>query len=141
MFVNFQLLKSKPHGYRGKISECNKNHPKTTWKLINTLTGRSNILKRNSEVKSESETFHHDENISEAIDKFFINISLKKASQVTDPSIRYSESFLQDQAVTIPTFHFIFFPEENVLKTFRHLFVSKGSGLDKISATILRLKL
>ena len=102
-FGIFQLLKSKPHDYRKKISEFNKNHPKTTWKLINTRFGGSNKLKHTSKVKSENETFHDDENISEAIDKWLINIS---PLNFTNPSINNIETFLEDHAVTIPSFNF-----------------------------------
>ena len=137
--VNIQLRKSKSHYYRQKIGECKKNDPKTTWTLINTLIGRSSGSKHINEVKVDNETFRDDESISEAFNEFFINIGPKSASEVRNPSINKIETFLEDHAVTIPSFHFSTIPVENVLNTLRHLNASKGTGLDKIPARMLRI--
>ena len=72
--VNIQLRKSKPHYFRQKIDECNKNDPNTTWKLINSLIGRSSKSKHINEVKVGNETFRDDENISEAFNEFLIKL-------------------------------------------------------------------
>ena len=84
-------------------------------------------------------TFRDDENISKAFNEFFINIGPKLASEVRNPSTNKIETFLEDQAVTTPSFHFSNIPVENVLNTLRHLNVSKGTGLDKIPAKMLRI--
>ena len=43
--VNIEIRKSNSHYYCQKIGECNKNDPKNTWKLINSLTGHSSKSK------------------------------------------------------------------------------------------------
>ena len=137
--VNIQLRKSKSYYYRQKIGECKKNDPKTTWTLINTLIGRSSSSKHINEVKVDNETFRDDENISEAFNEFFINIGPKLASEVRNLSTNKIETFLEDHVVTFPSFHFSTIPVENVLNTLRRLNVSKGTGLDKIPAKMLRI--
>ena len=92
-----------------------------------------------NEVKVDNETFRDDENISEAFNEFFINIGPKLASEVRNLSTNKIETFLEDHAVTFPSFHFSTIPVENVLNTLRHLNVSKGTGLDKIPAKMLRI--
>ena len=113
---NIQFRKSRSHCYRQK-GEWKKNDPKTNWKLINTLIGRSSSSKHTNEVKADDETFRDDENISEAFNAFFINIGRKLDSEVTNPSINKIETSLEDHAVSIPFFHFSVIPGENVLNT------------------------
>jgi hypothetical protein len=47
--------------------------------------------------------------------------------------------YLENNKLAIPSFRFMFIPVDNVLKTLRHLNVSKGAGLDKIPAKMLRI--
>jgi hypothetical protein len=49
--VNIEIRKSKSRYYCQKISECNKNDPITTWKLINSLTGRASKTKHINEIE------------------------------------------------------------------------------------------
>ena len=44
-----------------------------------------------------------------------------------------------DNELIIPSFRFMLIPVDNVLKTLRYLNVSKGAGLDKIPAKMLRI--
>ena len=116
------MLMRKRDYYKKQSVEYNSGHHcrlYQAWKLINSLTGRSSKSKHINEV--DNKTFRDDENISEAFNEFFINISSKLALEVTNPSINQIETFLEEHLVTIPSLHFTFIPVENVLKTLRHL--------------------
>jgi hypothetical protein len=63
--------------YCQKIGEWNKNHPKTTRKLINYLTGRASKTKHINEIEIDDKIIlRNEENISEAFNEFFINITI-----------------------------------------------------------------
>ena len=70
-----------------------------------------------------------------------INIGPKLASEVSNQSTNKVETYLENNKLAIPSFRFMFIPVDNVLKTLslRHLNVSKGAGLDKIPAKMLRI--
>jgi hypothetical protein len=68
-----------------------------------------------------------------------INIGPKIASEVSNQSTNKVETYLENNKLAIPSFRFMFIPVDNVLKTLRHLNVSKGAGLDKIPAKMLRI--
>ena len=137
--VNIEIRKSKSRYYCQKIGECNKNDPKNTWKLINSLTGHSSISKHINEIEVDDKTFRDDKNISGAFNKFFTNIGPKLASEITNITINNVETYLENSESTIPSFCFMPIPVENVLKTLRQLNISKGVGLDKIPAKMLRI--
>ena len=42
--VNIEIRKNKSSYFREKIAECNKNDPKNTWKLINSLILQKNHI-------------------------------------------------------------------------------------------------
>ena len=63
--------------YCQKIGECNKNDPKTTWKIINYFIGRAGKTKHINEIEIDDKIIRNDENISEAFNEFFINIGPK----------------------------------------------------------------
>ena len=46
---------------------------------------------------------------------------------------------MENNELIIPSFRFMFIPVDNVLKTLRYLNLSKGAGLDKIPAKMLRI--
>ena len=78
------MQKSKLRYYRQKIGECDKTDPKTTWKLMNSLTGRaSKSSGRVNEIEIGDTIIYDDENISESFNDFFINIGPKLASELT----------------------------------------------------------
>ena len=54
-------------------------------------------------------------------------------------TINSVETYLENNESIIPSFRFMPIPVENVLKTLRQLNISKGSGLDKIPAKMLRI--
>ena len=137
--VNIEIRKSKSRYYCQKIGECNKNDLKNTWKLINSLTGHSSMSKHINEIEVDDKTFRDDKNISEAFNEFFTNIGPKLASEVTNMTINSVETYLENNESIIPSFRFMPIPVENVLKTLRQLNISKGAGLDKIPAKMLRI--
>ena len=137
--VYIEIRKSKSRYYCQKIDECNKNDPKNTWKLINSLTGHSSMSKHINEIEVDDKTFRDDKNISEAFNEFFTNIGPKLASEVTNMTINSVETYLENNESIIPSFRFMPIPVENILKTLRQLNISKGAGLDKIPAKMLRI--
>ena len=54
-------------------------------------------------------------------------------------TINSVETYLENNESIIPSFRFMPIPVENVLKTLRQLNISKGAGLDKIPAKMLRI--
>ena len=139
--VNIEMRKSKLRYYRQKIGECDKTDPKTTWKLMNSLTGRaSKSSGRVNEIEIGDTIIYDDENISESFNDFFINIGPKLASELTKQWTNKVDIYLKSHADSnIPSFRFMYIPVEKVLKTLRHLKISKSTGLDKIPAKMLRI--
>ena len=69
----------------------------------------------------------------------FTDIGPKLASEVTNMTINNVGTYLENNESIIPSFRFMPIPVENVLKTPRQLNISKGAGLDKIPAKMLRI--
>ena len=97
------------------------------------------MSKHINEIEVDDKTFRDDKNISEAFNEFFTNIGPKLASEVTNMTINSVETYLENNESIIPSFRFMPIPVENVLKTLRQLNISKGAGLDKIPAKMLRI--
>ena len=64
--VNTEIRKNKSSYFREKIAECNRNHPKNTWKLINSLMGRNDKSNHIKEIKIDDQVLSKNEN-------FFLN--------------------------------------------------------------------
>ena len=140
--VNSEIRKKKSCYFREKLEECNRNDPKNTWKLINSLTGRRNISNPIKEIKINGQTITNNEDIAEAFNDFFINIGPKLASDETRISPNNVSTYLKphdSNQSNSPSFHFTYVPVENVLMTLRRLKVSKSSSIDKIPAKMLRI--
>ena len=104
------MRKSKLRYYCQKIGECNKIDPKTTWKLINSLTGRaSKPSGRVNEIEIDDKIISDDENISESFNDFFINIGPKLASELTKQSTNKVDTYLKSHVDSnIPSFRFMY---------------------------------
>ena len=136
--VNIEMRKAKSNYYRKKIEDCKKTDPKTTWKLINSLTGKVNKPAHVNEIRVGDKIISDDKGISEAFNDFFINIGPKLAAQSTKQSSNKVATYLNSSS-DIPPFRFSNIPVENVLLTLKQLKVSKSTGLDKIPAKILKI--
>ena len=97
------------------------------------------MSKHINEIEVDDKTFRDDKNISEAFNEFFTNIGPKLASEVSNMTINSVETYLENNESIIPSFRFMPIPVENVLQTLRQLNISKGAGLDKIPAKMLRI--
>ena len=81
--------------------KCEKNDPKTTWKLINYLIGGASKTKHVNEIEIDDKIIRNDENISEAFNEFFIiNIGPKLASEISNQSTNKVETYLENNKST-----------------------------------------
>ena len=51
--VNIEMRKSKSNDFQQKIKDCEKIDPKVTWKLINSLVGKSHKSNHVTEIELE----------------------------------------------------------------------------------------
>ena len=84
--------------------ECNKNYPKYTWKLINSLmscNNKSNLIK---EIKVDDQIISNNNKVAEAFNDYFINIGPKLASDVTRLSPNNVNTYLKSPDSDLPSF-------------------------------------
>ena len=137
--VNIEIRKNKSSCFREKIAECNKNGPKNTWKLINSLMSRNNKSNLIKEIKLDDQIICKNKKIAEVFNDYFINIGPELASDVTRLSPNNVNTYLKLPVSDSPSFHFTYIPVENVLTTLRYLKGCKSTDTDKIPAKMLRI--
>ena len=111
--------------------------PKATWKLINSLVGKSHKSNHVTEIELEGKNTVDGSEISEAYNDYFINIGPKLAAESTSNSSNNVHKYLKTNKLNYPFFSFENVLVDSVLLTLRHLQTSKSTGLDNISAKML----
>ena len=137
--VTIEMRKSKSNYFQQKIKDCEKIDPKATWKLINSLVGKSHKSNHVTEIELEGKNTVDGSEISEAFNDYFINIGPKLAAESTSNSSNNVHKYLKTDKLNYTFFSFENVLVDNVLLTLRHLQTSKSTGLDNISAKMLKI--
>jgi hypothetical protein len=93
--VTIEMRKSKSNYFQQKIKDCEKIDRKATWKLINSLVGKSHKSNRVTEIELESKITVDGSEISEAFDDYFRNIGPKLAAESTSNSSNNVHKYIQ----------------------------------------------
>ncbi len=112
--------------FNKKIKDCEKIDPKATWKLINSLVGKSHKSNHVTETEYEGKNTVDGSEISEAFNDYFINIRPKLAAESTPNSSNNVHKYLKTNKLNYPFFSFDNVLVDNVLLTLRHLQTSKS---------------
>jgi hypothetical protein len=137
--VNIEMRKSKSNCFQQKIKDCENIDPKATWKLINSLVGKPQKSNHVTEIELDDKNTVDGSEISEAFNDYFINIGPKLAVESTSNSSNNIHKYLKTNKLNYLFFSFENVLVENVQLTLRHLQTSKSTGLDNISAKMLKI--
>lgn len=135
--VNSEIKYAKELYYQKAFSE-NQGNPKKTWGIINEITSRKREHANIKEIKLNGSSITNTEEISEVLNGHFATIGPKLAAEV--PLVEGGSSHL---AYLTPQSEITFSLKETmvpeVFSLLSKLCKSKATGLDKISAKMLRL--
>ena len=136
--VNNDIRRAKENHYKTALCENEKNL-KRTWSIINEITSRKQTLSLVKEVKCNDKTFTDPNQICEVFNEHFASIGPKLAEEI--PANVTGHSHLD--YLTIQNHEHSFqFQETNTSAVFSllsKLCKSKATGLDRISAKLLRV--
>ena len=93
--VNIEMRKSKSNYFQQKIKDCENIDPKATWKLINSLVGKSHKSNHVTEIELEGKNTVDGSEISKAFNEYFINIGPKLAAESTSISSNNVDKYLK----------------------------------------------
>ncbi len=100
--VTTEMRKSKSNYFQQKIKDCEKIDPKATWKLINSLVGKSHKSNHVTEIEYEGKNTVDGSEISEAFNDYFINIGQKLAAESTSSSSNNVHKYLKTNELNYP---------------------------------------
>lgn len=131
--VNIAIKKAKVDYVTGEVDN-DRGDSSRTWKAINMLLGRKSKVSGITELKVDDSTITNPLLISETFNEHFSTIGTKISSNVQTTSV-LPESFVKPSQST-----FVFTPisVSTIQRLLSTLSVAKASGLDKISAMLLR---
>ena len=135
--VTIELRNTKRAYYNNEI-EKQKGDPKRTWKTINQLIGNQKSNPAITEVKINDESITSPAGITETFNNHFVNVGSKLASEngdSTEHSFRDFKDFIQPAS---GIFEFRTTDTRKVCKLINKLCTSKATGLDGISARLLK---
>lgn len=131
---SIKLAKKK---FLSKAFEDNKNDPRKTWNLINSLTGNNtskNAISEEFIVDGESITNKSD--IANGLNNFFTGIASKLTSEMDIPDVSF-ESYLGQPPATQFTFHTV--DKDTVGKAIDNLKCKPTRDCDGLSTELLKL--
>ena len=129
-------IKIAKESYYKKSFNVHKNDPQRTWQTINELTSRkNNTFVKELTVNGVSVTNPTD--LSDAFNEHFSTIGLKLANEIP-PTANGNKSCLEYLNITDQRFHFTLTSSSQVFSLLNKLSKSKATGLDKISARLIR---
>ena len=131
--VNTEIKNAKRRYYDGAF-ERNANNPKKTWQTINEIMSRKKNKLVINEIECEGTTVHNPSEVAEKFNKYFSEIGPKLAKEIKCVDTSYKHYLIK----TDKRFNFEPTNSSNVLKLLSKLCKSKATGLDNISAKLLR---
>ena len=131
--VNVALRKAKSAFYASQIENVTAN-PKKAWKTVNDILGRKQRTDDVREIKINDHSVTSPEEIAEKFNDYFTSIGRSLAENIHNIECNYS------QFVNRVDVSFLFQPVSlsQVYKLLNSLSVCKASGIDKISAKVLK---
>ena len=135
--VNSEIKNAKALYYANALHE-NKNNLKKTWNIINELTSRKQYNSHVSELKVNGSSITNPQELSNEFNDYFVNIGPKLADKITcnqntNSYMEYLEPL--DNGIN---FQMKTITSSNVFSMLSKLSKSKATGLDRISARLLR---
>ena len=135
--VNSEIKQVKEFYYQKAFSESQGN-PKKTWGIINEITSRKRNISNVNEIKLNGSSITNTQEISEAFNSHFATIGPKLAAEIPlveggSPHLDYL-TFQSENAFSLKET-----TTSEVFSLLSKLCKTKATGLDKISAKMLRL--
>ena len=134
--VNRKVCECKSNYYETFIKE-NNNNPSGLWKTLNELTSRGTHSSSPTSVISEGVEHKTSKTIASLFNNFFTNIGISLANAIKQKCA--SKTFHSDQPPQVnSTFKFKEIEVLSVQKQLSALKINKSTGLDRISARLLK---
>ena len=135
--ANIALRSAKKNYYVNKFSN-NRRNPKASWKTINDILGRSKKQDVIKGIKLPEKTVSSIEELVDVFNEHFINICPNLAETIQNENDSSFQDFINKQD---PEFSF---QPVSIVKVYNYnlinnLSTSKATGIDKISAKVLRM--
>ena len=131
--VNIALRKAKKEYYKTQIQN-QSGDPKRAWRTVNNILGRKHPDGGINEITVDNKPISSPGDIAQLFNDYFINIGPKLASSIVS-DCSYSEFLTKVQG----EFCFKLIEVSQIRKLFNSLSLSKATGIDRISAKILKL--
>ena len=132
--VNNVIKKAKKSYYLKSFSACDGNSHKT-WDIINDVTGRKSEIAIINELEFEDKKLTDPTEIAEGFNKFFAEIGPKLSKNIADTDTCLDEFLNQSISVNFSVQQI---SPSLVLSHLRKLCMRKATGLDTVSARLLR---
>ena len=132
--ANSALRSAKKDYYVNKFSNNHRN-PKASWKTINDILGRSKKQDVIKEIKLPEKTVTSTEELVDVFNEHFINIGPNLAETIQNENDGSFQDYINKQD---PEFTFQPVSIVKVYNLINNLWTSKATGIDKISAKVLR---
>ena len=134
--VNKQIREGKSNYYEKLIKENNKN-PSGLWKTLNEITSRSKPSSAPSSIISNGMEHKDTKSIASLFNNFFTNIGITLANAIKQKYTRSTPASNPPYQVHA-TFQFKEIEISSVIKQLSTLKTNKSTGLDRISARLLK---
>ena len=134
--VNKQIREGKSSYYENLIKENNKN-PSGLWKTLNEITSRSKPSSAPSSIISNGIEHKDTKSIASLFNNFFTNIGITLANAIKQKYTRSTPASNPPYQVHA-TFQFKEIEISSVIKQLSTLKTNKSTGLDRISARLLK---
>ena len=131
--VNVSLRKAKSAFYASQIENITGN-PKKAWKTVNDILGRKQRADDVREIKINDHSLTSPEEIAERFNDYFTSNGPSLAENIDNSECNYSQFVNRVDGI----FHFQPVSSSQVYKLLISLYVCKASGIDKISAKVLK---
>ena len=132
--VNNEIKKAKELYYKRALDE-NEGNSRQTWKIVNERTSRKTNNCCIKEIKSNGNSIYGPPELADAFNDYFSSIGPKLASQIYSNN---GPSHLHYLEGTDKCFELKFTNPSKVFSLLSKLCKSKATGLDMISARLLR---
>ena len=136
--VNNEIKLAKQRYYKEDFHECVGN-PRKTWGVINELTSRKSKSSFVNEIKCEGVSITDSSDLTEAFNDHFVTVGPKLADEIsTSVNNRSPLHYLSNHIHDHEPFQLELTNNSKVFSLLYRLSKSKATGLDKISARLLR---
>ena len=135
--VNSEIKLAK-ESYLIKMHLSNSGDSRKIWQTINELTARKQNKTEIKEIKLDGVSKTNSSDLSNLFNEHFSTIGPKLANEIPSPSNNSNATFTEYLINTDKRFQFTLTNNAQVLSLLNKLCKSKATGLDKISARLIR---